>query len=1520
MHLRSGLSKLDEAAVTVDNLSKNTSNEQAKLQEAQCSADAAMEMITKTLADASMRRNEVDNLRREVHESEQATMARQAEIKKELTTIMPILESAKMAVGQIKAEHLNEIRSFKMPPEPIADVLGAVLKLLGISDVSWTSMKKFLGNRGVKDEILNFDAHRISPEMRRDVARILKQKPLSFEQSNITRVSVAAAPLAAWVKANIRYSVILETLEPLENQLASEEQTAVRCKQRLDKCEAEIAEIDERVLDLKNEFGSKTREAEKLRARLELAEQTLDKASELLSKLGEEQERWQEQEKSLALELMSLPRKLLVAAGFVAYLGKYSENERQSKLSVWTQAVGLINMINDNNCVSREILDASRLLATESKLLSWKQFGLPGDTLSRENAVILDSTPPYRVPFVIDPVGAARSWFEKLLSSNERKIEIVQASESRFSNVLELAVRFGKVLLVVDIDFVEPALFPLMRGDLESRSGRFVVPIGERRIDYDINFRLCLMTRNLRQKLPPDITALVSEVNFSVTRSALEDQLLGEIIQHEQPELELKKVKMLEQEEEYKVRLASLETQLLESLATTEGNLLENTILIDSLTQTKSASKEISKALELSAQTSALLDKQREVYRTLASSAASLFLAIGQLVHLNPMYKFSLNSFLRLFQLALHEENPSSTKKHADKSEMHANEEISISMTDNIDKRLQAFSHSLYRLVFYYVGRGLFKDDRPMLALHLVKSMYPSHFGHGEWELFIGEKRPTKHSKLQSEHHIVYNSHENESKNDYKSNSSSVRNGHIQFPGWALTERKQAFDELCLTLPPAILEEFDLTNSTIWFDWANATECEHAFPSNLTCTPFQRLLLTRTFRPDRVMSALDIFCRQVLKVSSLNPKSHSWTELYELETCAESPILLITTVGADPSVELTEFAISFKGAQCFHKIAMGGATQDAALNLLEDSVRSGDWLCLQNLHLVTTWLPILEKKIVAEMMRSEPTPTFRLWLTTEVNSAFPQNLVEYSFKVTFESPPGIKNNIQRTLASWGSTFVHKGTSLRAKLLFIIAWFHAVLQERRIYQPQGWANYYEFSLSDLRAAAFVIDNITNLHNNHQVSNSVNKENIDMQVDFETLHGLLNFAIYGGRIDEPNDVRVLSVYVEQIVNQSVLDGKQVLGTLSRGIPTSFEDMKSVLSTLPDSDLPTKFFGLPDNIDRSVQRSRATCLSLQLRSMSSKEDSASSSTFNRSEWLQRLSPILDLWHAFQESAQFISSASIPSASSSPLEAFVNMEMAIAIEIYAVVQRSFEAIRKVVYGAALLTPSVQELASSLLQHQVPETWSKYWQQGSKKIMTWLTALIHKLSNIQSWSHGGSSLIDHGPIDLTNFFRPAALFSAVNQHAARVAGCAIDQVEIKCDWTQIENTSDFRERKDETITCSFMIRGLLLQGAEIRQVKSIKRESEGYDMSCYKLFPAASSAPEVVPAPIVSISYIPTKLNAVSELNEAQLRLPLYHNTGRDQLLAELRFSSKGNEPNDVSMWILAGTALFLAAEDDGI
>ena len=72
---------------------------------------------------------------------------------------------------------------------------------------------------GLQNEIIEYDAHRITPEMRSTVNRLLAQRGASFEQANIYRVSQAAAPLAAWVTANLQYADVLQKVAPLEQEL-----------------------------------------------------------------------------------------------------------------------------------------------------------------------------------------------------------------------------------------------------------------------------------------------------------------------------------------------------------------------------------------------------------------------------------------------------------------------------------------------------------------------------------------------------------------------------------------------------------------------------------------------------------------------------------------------------------------------------------------------------------------------------------------------------------------------------------------------------------------------------------------------------------------------------------------------------------------------------------------------------------------------------------------------------------------------------------------------------------------------------------------------------------------------------------------------------------------------------------------------------------------------------------------------------------------------------------------------------
>lgn len=70
------------------------------------------------------------------------------------------------------------------------------------------------------------------------------------------------------------------------------------------------------------------------------------------------------------------------------------------------------------------------------------------------------------------------------------------------------------------------------------------------------------------------------------------------VINHEQPELEKRKEDLLDGEDKLRTSLVQLEDSLLEELANSQGNILENKALLDSLTRTKTEAAKIEKGLK----------------------------------------------------------------------------------------------------------------------------------------------------------------------------------------------------------------------------------------------------------------------------------------------------------------------------------------------------------------------------------------------------------------------------------------------------------------------------------------------------------------------------------------------------------------------------------------------------------------------------------------------------------------------------------------------------------------------------------------------------------------------------------------------------------------------------------------------------------------------------------------------------------------------------------------------------------
>ncbi len=103
-----------------------------------------------------------------------------------------------------------------------------------------------------------------------------------------------------------------------------------------------------------------------------------------------------------------------------------------------------------------------------------------------------------------------------------------------------------------------------------------------------------------------------------------------------------------------------------------------------------------------------------------------------------------------------------------------------------------------------------------------------------------------------------------------------------------------------------------------------------------------------------------------------------------------------------------------------------------------------------------------------------PHANFRLFMTTEINPKLPVNLIRSSRVFVYEPAAGVKANLLRTLNAFKPEQMSKEPVERGRIYLLLAWLHAVVQERLRYAPLGWSKKYEFGEADLRSAVETID--------------------------------------------------------------------------------------------------------------------------------------------------------------------------------------------------------------------------------------------------------------------------------------------------------------------------------------------------------------------------------------------------------------------------------------------------------------
>ncbi|GFR42277.1 hypothetical protein Agub_g3174, partial [Astrephomene gubernaculifera] len=288
-------------------------------------------------------------------------------------------------------------------------------------------------------------------------------------------------------------------------------------------------------------------------------------------------------------------------------------------------------------------------------------------------------------------------------------------------SVLEQCVRLGQPVLLEDVGEgpLDPALEPLLTKATYMQGSRLLIRLGDVEVDYDPRFRLYLTTRLPNPHYLPEVCIKVNLINFTVTPKGLEDQLLGDVVRQERPDLEEAKDRLVVSLSADKRQLSELEDRILALLKeAAPASLLDDEQLIATLNNAKQTSGIIQTRVAEAEATERAINEAREVYRPVPTRGSLLYFVTAELSLIDPMYQTSLAAFVRMFRHCL------DTAAHP---------------ADDLGARLQCLMDHTTDYVYRMVCRGLF-DSHKLLYSFLIATSIGRHSGaisHAEWSFLL---------------------------------------------------------------------------------------------------------------------------------------------------------------------------------------------------------------------------------------------------------------------------------------------------------------------------------------------------------------------------------------------------------------------------------------------------------------------------------------------------------------------------------------------------------------------------------------------------------------------------------------------------------------------------------------------------------------------------------------------------------------------------------------------------------------
>ncbi|KAE9330777.1 Dynein heavy chain 6, axonemal [Phytophthora fragariae] len=1358
---RGGLQKLAETEEIVGNLKSSLTELQPVLVQAQKDTAILLEQVAKDQAEADKQQQLIQADVEAANKIADEVKVIKDDCQKDLDEAMPAYYASIKALSQLKKDDITVLKTFTNPPRLVGVTMNAVCLLFG-SKQEWNEAKKLLNDMKFLDKLKEFDKDNIPPKTIRQLQKFITDE--EFTPETLSSISTAATSLCMWVRAMYTYDTVAKNIAPKKENLKAAEQRLEEEQRQLDVKQSGLNAVLKKVADLKRTLEEAQQKKIDLENQSQKTQAQLVRAERLIDSLGEEQGRWKECAENLAKDMINLVGDMILSAGCIAYLGPFTSEYRHELQAKWVSFCKASNLPVDGH------FSFQRVLADPVVVREWNIMGLPADTFSIENGLF--TTMGRRWPLMIDPQGQANKWIKNMYKA-AGSLQIIKLSQKDFLRTLENAIRYGSPVMLENVEEdLDPSLEPILLKQVFKRGGQNLLHLGDSDVPYSDNFRFYITTKLANPHYMPEICIKVTIINFTVTLTGLEDQLLVDVVRSERPDLEQKKNELTVNIAADKKQLKEIEDKILYMLENSKGNILDDEELIDTLAHSKVTSSAIKTRMAEAETTSMEIDQTREGYRCVAVRGSIIYFAIANLALVDPMYQYSLQFYQKLFVMRL---------QNSTKSEV-------------LEERLEILMQDITMSMFVNVCRGLFEKDKIIYAFMIASSilLHRGAISSSEWNFYlVGDKRSSAVQAAQAE------------------SCGLPRPSWLSDRVWKTVVGMKDISSVFTDLPSSVGQHAtEWKRAMVLADLPHAERLPEPWESNLT--NFQKLLVLRVFREEMlVFGTREFVGREVGKFFTESPP-------FDLGGCyrdskPETPLIFVLSPGADINDYLLELAKQEgKDGAGLKIISLGQGQGPIAEALMKQAKQTGDWVCLQNCHLAVSWLGRLEQ-ILEQSATEEMHVEFRLWLTSMPSSRFPVPILQNGIKITNEPPKGIKANLGRTFLDMKEADYEGCTKPREfkKLLFALAFYNAVCLERRKFGAVGWNIPYEWMNSDLKTGM------------QQVRLYLEEQE---EVPYLTLNVMVADISYGGRITDRWDKRTNSSIMRKLFCKGVMDDSYQFtasGLYYAPVEGSLVNVREYVSSLPTADAPD-IFGLHANADITFQQKETSqLLGTILRMLGGGGDSGGGGAAQSND-----SIVMEMVVAIQERMPdtFMESKAHPSTfqeaaggSRNSLGVFLSQEMIRFNVLIQVMKTTLEMLKRAIKGLVVMSGPLEKMYNGFLIQQIPSEWENAGYPCLKPLASWIEDFFMRINLTNEWLGKGPPLA----FWLSGFFFPQGFMTAVKQSFSRDKRIAIDALVVSC-----EIMAHDKEQYKVPPAFGVYIFGLFMEGARYDRNTRMMAES----------------------------------------------------------------------------------------------